>query len=237
MLNIAICDDEKIFRNAIRAELLKFTNKTDTECYIDEYSNGDDLISSMKHYDLIFMDFIFENSNENGVEISSRIREFSKTVPIIFCSSYPEAVFKTFEVNAFRFLRKPVNSDEFMNAMSAFIKTTKTKDYVILKSENEQYPVCTSDIICLEAYGKKTLFYISGRKEPLECVGMISGHEEKLPKESFFRCQKSFIVNLDWVKSYTNSTITLKNDVVVSIGRGKYSEFVTFYMGHIFGPK
>ena len=234
MLRIAICDDDKCCREMIKEALLRFTNKRDIEIKTDEYPEGSKLISSAIKYDLIIMDYMFEDEDEDAIEYSRRIREYSETVPIVFCSSYSEAVFKTFEVNAFRFLKKPINYEEFGEMMDAFVKRIQMKEYLIVKSDKEWIPIRLDDIVYLEAKGKRTAFCIKGQKDMVECFGVMASYEDKLPGDRFFRCQKSFIVNLDYISSYTFSDITLNNSTAIRLGRGKYVEFLTLYEKHIF---
>ena len=66
-------------------------------------------IGSGVKYDLIFMDYEFENNGANGLEIARKIREYDKNSTIVFVSSYPSIVFDTFEVGTFRFLTKPID--------------------------------------------------------------------------------------------------------------------------------
>ncbi len=234
MLYIAICDDDRLCRERIKESLLKFTNKRDIEVKTDEYSEGNRLISSNIGYDLIIMDFMFDGKDETGVDYSRRIREYSETVPIVFCSSYNEAVFKTFEVNAFRFLKKPIDDAEFENMMDAFVKKIHTKEYMIVKADKEWVPIRLSDVIYLEAKGKRTALCLKGHKGLIECFGVMASYEGRLPVDRFFRCQKSFIVNLDFVSSYTFSDLTLNNSTAIKLGKGKYGEFLGLYEKHIF---
>ena len=234
MLQIAICDDDKHCRDMIRDALLRFTNKRDIEIKADEYSGGSALISSGIHYDLIIMDYMFEESSEDGIDYSRRIRDYGNTVPIVFCSSYSEAVFKTFEVDAFRFIKKPIDDSEFMEMMDAFVKRIRTGDYLIVKADKEWIPVHLDDVIYIEAKGKRTFFYLKGRSDAIDCFGVMASYEEKIPSDRFFRCQKSFIINLDYVSSYTFSDVTLNGSEVIKLGKGKYGEFLKLYEKHIF---
>ena len=109
--------------------------------------------------------------------------------------------------------------------MDAFVKRIQMKEYLIVKSNKEWIPIRLDNIVYLEAKGKETAFYIKGQKDMVECFGVMASYEDKLPDDRFFRCQKSFIVNLDYISSYTFSDITINNSITIRLGRGKYVEF------------
>ena len=48
MLNIAICDDEKVQRNILKDMLYKICNKNNMDVIIDEFCSGVDLLNVYK---------------------------------------------------------------------------------------------------------------------------------------------------------------------------------------------
>jgi DNA-binding LytR/AlgR family response regulator len=52
---------------------------------------------------------------------------------------------------------------------------------------------------------------------------------------NFVRSHKSYIVNLDKVKTFNKKEITLKNDIVIPISRLKYNEIKNKIMNYIKG--
>ena len=85
----------------------------------DDYTNGFDLLKSNIEYDIIFMDYQMEGID--GLETSRQIRKNKIDTTIIFLTSYPNIVFDTFEVNAYRFLVKPINYEKLSAALDDFL--------------------------------------------------------------------------------------------------------------------
>ena len=120
MVKIAVCDDSKYMRGEVKKRILQYSMKKDFDYTIEEYEAGEKLIESGIKYDLIFMDYEFENNGANGLEIARKIREYDKNSTIVFVSSYPSIVFDTFEVGTFRFLTKPIDDKKFNNVLDSF---------------------------------------------------------------------------------------------------------------------
>ena len=106
MVRIAVCDDSDFMRSETKKRILNYSVKKDFDYSLDEYNAGEKLVGSGEKYDLIFMDYEFENKGANGIDIAKKIREYDKNSTIVFASSYPSIVFDTFEVGTFRFLTK-----------------------------------------------------------------------------------------------------------------------------------
>lgn len=101
-MNIAICDDERIFRDtleqAIRAQL--------KICSIRQFVCGEDLLREAADFDVIFLDI--EMPGLNGMQTAEMIRKLSKEIRIVFLTSHGEFVHDAFRVRAFRYLSKPI---------------------------------------------------------------------------------------------------------------------------------
>ena len=93
MIRIAVCDDSKFMCTEIKNKVLDYSVKRDFEYSLKEYDAGEKLIASGEKYDLIFMDYEFENKGANGIDIAKQIREYDKNSTIVFASSYPSIVF------------------------------------------------------------------------------------------------------------------------------------------------
>lgn len=81
------------------------------------------------------------------------------------------------------------------------------------------------DILYVEGYGKNCILHFSDSKKDVICSKKLSDIEEKLSKDTFFRCHKSYIVNLKHVDAYSHSDITLDSGETVDISRNKYRDF------------
>ena len=110
-MNIAICDDEEFYVQDISTRLDNFTQTfKDIPLDIDTFTSGKDLIKSFtkKKYDLIYLDI--ELADSNGIDIAQYVHDIKPNCMIIFVTSHMSYVNQSFIVNAFQFIKKPIES-------------------------------------------------------------------------------------------------------------------------------
>ena len=121
-LRIAVCDDEQHFRDSLVKAFSEYTNEGIKSIEIHEFSSGEDLLSSENDYDIISLDY--KMSGINGLETARELRRKDVTSKIIFATNYMQFVYEAFEVRAFRFLRKPIKTEQLYKAIDDYIKRT-----------------------------------------------------------------------------------------------------------------
>lgn len=230
MLKIAICDDSEFMRSETKKYILKYSFKRDFEYSIDEYGSGEKLIASKKTYDLIFMDYQFENAGEDGITIAKALRKMGCDATIIFLSSYPGVVFESFEVGTFRFLVKPIDEGKFNNALDSFLtNVTEVDEVLTIKVNGTTHFIKMKSIYYVEGYGKYCIIHFGDNKEQTECHETLAAVEERLNADCFYRCYKSYVVNFKYVESYNHTEVLLANGESIMISRMKYKEFMDRY--------
>ena len=105
-MKIAICDDEIEIGEQIK-DLIR-SQKTD--CRIEFYSSGEELLASEVVFDIIFLDIQMEGMD--GLSTARQLRRKTDAL-LIFITGIREAVFDAFDVSAFHYLLKPVDQEKF----------------------------------------------------------------------------------------------------------------------------
>lgn len=120
IMNIAICDDEILFTRELSSLLTHWAKKNDFSLTLYPYSNGDDLLTALRTIpvDLIFLDIIMPLLN--GIDTAREIRSMGLTVPVIFLTSSREFALDSYDVKAFHYLLKPVNTLKLFSVMDDF---------------------------------------------------------------------------------------------------------------------
>lgn len=110
-MRIAVCDDD----GAIREELLRLIHKKLPEAETYEYQSGEKMINAGVNFDICFLDI--EMKNVSGMDIAKHIRKQeehgTQRSIIIFVTGYREYMEEAFDVNAFHYLIKPVDTEKF----------------------------------------------------------------------------------------------------------------------------
>ena len=88
MLELAICDDEKIYRNDLRKILGTGLELSGIDYRITEFSCGEELIKNFRCCDIVFLDI--EMGALNGVETAKRLRAMNRQCVFIFVTSHPD---------------------------------------------------------------------------------------------------------------------------------------------------
>jgi DNA-binding LytR/AlgR family response regulator len=167
--------------------------------------------------DIIFVDI--EMPDMTGLEL---IRLAGGKVPApVFVTSHPEFALESYEIQAFDYLLKPINTERFQrcalrlqdffqlrdNAF-AFGKEQET-GCIIIKQGHDKYKLLLQEIIYLEAM-KDYIAIVTPSKKYL-VLGTISSMQEKLPAEKFARIHRSYIVNTDKIQAWIGNKVLIEN--------------------------
>lgn len=220
-MQVAICDDDKIFREEIIQFLIDY-KKNHLVC-IDmyEFENGNQLLNSTDSFDILFLDY--QMPGKNGFEIAKEIRVKNNMCNIVFVTNYPDFVYESFEVNPYRFLLKPVCKNKLTDLMNSFIAKQKLLAPIIVINEHERLIIESKNILYLEGNGKYSKIITS--QGTFTSSKTLSQVHELLPKHCFYRTHKSFVVNLYYIKSYNDNFISLTDGSSIDLARNKRAEF------------
>ena len=232
MIEIAICDDEKIVRERI-ADLI---NKQGADCRIDDFGTGDELLTAGKQFNMIFLDIQMEG--RNGIDTARAIREYDRKAVIVFVTAIKEYVFEAFDVAAFQYLLKPIEDKKFTevfdNAVKEIQEQKRTQEAesptLLVKAKNRSHMLKQSEIIFIENRANKVAIHTT--RDVLEVYYAMSKLECELGI-SFYRCHRGYLVNMEHITEYSNNMIDMDNGERVYMAKDKYPEFVKEYMRYL----
>lgn len=224
-MNIAIVDDEKIWRD--KAHRLVEKHYNNIEIFIDEFESGEDFLNNNKKYDFVLMDV--EMKGMNGFETISEYKVFFDDFISIIFTTHMETSTQGYLVNAFRYVNKTKMEEELEEAFSsADIKLEVNKFLTFHQLNKGEINIRIRDILYIETEWRNIVVHTSESK--LKCSGTLSEYEHNLEYVGFFRCHNSYLVNLDRVKSFDNSTVYFANGEIAYISTRKYAETKRRYL-------
>lgn len=232
MIDVAVCDDIEVIRDDVKKSLSSYSMTNELDYTLDEYVSGEDLLASGKEYDLVFMDYKFSDGNMNGILISRILRKEGSHATIIFLTCYPEMVFESFKVGTFRFLVKPLDENDFKETMDSFLASEGESHILKVSVEGTNHFINESRILYIMGDGKYCIIHFAVEDDICchETMGMIG---ERLSEKLFYRCYKSFIVNLSHVVGYDHRKIYLDNEEKILLSRNKYRQFMEIYSEYL----
>jgi two-component system LytT family response regulator len=226
-----IVDDERLARNELKRLLENFPEVE----VIEECNGAEAAIAAVDKLkpDVIFLDIHMPGKDGFGV-----LEELDYMPHVIFITAYDEYAIKAFEVNALDYLLKPIESDRLQEAINKvkaeLVEPVKKsdklgiKDQVFVKDGDRCWFVNLADVPMFESEGNYVRVYFDKNK-PL-ILKSLNNLSNKLDEASFFRANRKFIINLNWVESIENwfnggLMVKLRNGEKVEISRRQASKF------------
>jgi DNA-binding LytR/AlgR family response regulator len=232
MMKLAVCDDEKYFRDSICEAITSFYSSLDVLCCA--YENGSALISAFTkgtRFDAVFLDI--EMPPPDGMETARRLHEFSPELPVIFLTSHTELAMDGYEVGAFRFLQKPVIPEKLTQALRDIRQLTADHKTVCLRADGGEHFLSPDSIIYAEADNNTVRFITAEREfrmrlkltDALTMLESVSDH--------FCRVHRSVIVNLAHIVSRNEKEVRLDSGTILPVSKSYSDELKKRLMDYI----
>lgn len=220
--NIVICDDEDIHRNIIIDYLSKvfFSEPYD----IMEFNSGEKLLENYpEKTDILLLDV--HMTCMNGIETAKKIRKFDTNVKIIFTTAIAGFMQEGYEVNAFRYLLKPIDYNDFSKHIIQCkndIISNREKNIVVDEIDKSRTIIISiSSILYIESECRVTLIHTD--KEIYKTRNSITNFENELKEYSFYRCHRAYLININKVSSMDKKSIFIKDDEI-AVSRNKMKD-------------
>ncbi|WP_160036803.1 LytR/AlgR family response regulator transcription factor [Paenibacillus sp. An7] len=232
-----IVEDEVLARQELRY-LIEAHSKIKVDA---EFEDGLDALKFLQsqEVDVLFLDINIPSID--GVLLAHNISKFSVKPYIVFITAYKEHAVEAFEVEAFDYILKPYSESRITSMLekleTAYIgqrrampeqhtpSITKVNLY-----KNEKIMVVDADDIYYAVAQEKTTEVVTKNEKYMMQLS-ISEFYERLPKEVFFRCHRSYLVNTEKIKEivpWFNNTYLLRLseiDAEIPVSRSKAKEF------------
>ncbi len=236
MIRIAICDDLISDIEKMKVHIARYEKENSLATDVRTFNTKDEIITAIENaneYDLFFADIYMETLN--GIDLVRKIKKNGVQSRVIFFSTSKEHGVDAFSVNALQYLIKPVNYEEFKNAMEiALDNKARSEEKIKVFTGKEIITVKLDNIVYSEAQRNYQYIYtkdgnlIKTRMSCTKLYEMLGAHSE------FVRLGASYIINLDYVTSISSDTVCLKDGKKIPVPRGSYADFkqryVDFYM-------
>lgn len=235
-MKIAICDDEKQFIHILCPLLEKWAKEHNISLMLYSFTDGDELIDAHKNecMDLIILDIIMPLLN--GIDAARELRENDPDVPIIFLTSSKEFALDSYEVKAFSYLIKPVDAEKLYDILGDFLKIHNCpRRSFTAQTADGYHRIDLDDVDYLEAQNKKVLVHLSDGRTIDICELFSRCAEIFTPENGFYRCHRSYIVNLKNVQAFSKTAVTTCHSATIPISRNRYAAFKDSYFDLMFG--
>jgi DNA-binding LytR/AlgR family response regulator len=225
MIKIAIVEDDVTYSEQLKEYLRRyetdFSDTFDVTCYFD----GDEIVEDYhSQFDIILMDV--EMRFMDGMSAAEAIRRVDKEVVIIFITNMPQYAIKGYAVEALDYILKPVSYFAFSQRLSRAVSRMKKREQksIVIPIKGGTARVDINSIYYIESQGHDIIYHTSSGE--YVSSGTMKELETTLTPHHFFRGSKWYLINLQQVDGFENSTATLKNGKKIPLSRSRKKEFM-----------
>ena len=162
------------------------------------------------------VDLMFLDINMPKLSGISLVKSLDKAPLVVFTTAYPEFAVEGFELEALDYLLKPFSFERFLKAVNRAIEkldedkaTGTSPSGLLVKADKKLYKLDFQDILYLEAFGDYVKVFT--KQKMLLTKERLSVLEEGLPKNSFQRIHRSFIISLGAVEFIEGNMVKIGN--------------------------
>lgn len=237
MVKIALCDDEAAETERLLALFDKYGSQKDKKINTEVFNSPLDLIDRIEkgtRFDVLLLDVLMPGFN--GIQTAAEIRRLDSCVKIIFLTSSSDYAVDSYTVNAYYYKLKPIDEEAFFPLMDSVLETCEREgtEGLILHCKEGIPLVETGKIEYCEII-HRTLFIhlISGKV--LQSTGSMDNLEKQLREQGcFLRFHRSYLVNLNHIKSISKKAVTMSSLAEIPIPRNKYNEIKDAFLENAF---
>lgn len=244
MKTCIIIDDEKNARETLSKIIERyFIDKIKVLQLADSVKEGVFAINKYRP-DIVFLDI--EMPEENGFKLFEYFDIYN--FEVIFTTAYKQYAIDAIKFAALDYLLKPINYIDLRDVLvrlekkqnkssntdqiEAFLSNINTDSgnynkIALPTMDGFQLEKVNNIVYCQaeETYCK----IFTNRNEAILVARTLKNIEELLPDEMFFRIHKSYLVNMNYIKSYSKSEgyrIMLENGIELDVATRRNEEFI-----------
>ena len=209
---VLIADDDPGMRDVLG----RIVAKADGYELVAQAERGQETIelAEKHHPHVVFLDV--EMPGASGIECARIIQDMDPATVIIFATAHASYMKDAFEVYAFDYLMKPFKVERVLQTLELAHNRLCASSETPLKAKLPEAPKAIQgrmmlhhrggvsvldlqEILLVQREDRATVLYTTGegRYVTADTLGEM---EERLGRESFFRCHKSYIINLNHIK-------------------------------------
>lgn len=214
-VRIAICDDEEKYRITLKTILDKLLANIDYN--IDTFDDGNNLYEAFSGttYDLVFLDI--EMPAVDGITLAKKIRSRSENVFIVFLTSHIEYALEGYEVNALRYLTKPVDIEKLKEVIRYVQEKQGSSRQIIIKEDGEEILIDINGVIYMESMNQNVRIVTAKGEHVIRYN--IGDFEDQLKNDGFFRIHRGYLISLSKVKKFSKNDVIMEGDEALPVSR------------------
>lgn len=234
-MRICFCDDEASTRSQFERMAAAWAEQRGEAAELQLYNSAEQLLFEVGQpeaqelaFDLILLDI--QMGGMDGITLARQLRAQDKRVTLAFLTAAREYVFEGYEVQAVRYLLKPMQQEKVFELLDLARQNLREQPSLILNCADEKKKLYLSQIAAIEAQGHYLIFHTTtGQLQQKASLSSLAGHLG----DSFVMSHRSFYVNLAHLLRISRTECTLDTGLTVPVSRGAYKnlneQFIRYY--------
>ncbi|HBG2532299.1 TPA: response regulator transcription factor [Clostridioides difficile] len=234
MYRIVICEDDITQIAFLRECILKSLEGISSQIELFEFNSGEELLeTNLEGIDIFFLDI--KMLQLTGMDVAKIIRETNDTSEIIFITSIVDYIQEGYKVRAYRYLLKPIDfgdlNESILSCISDIIK--KRENFMLIENKGIINNILINSIMYIEV--RKKVLTIHTKNDTYYTKNSMDKIELELEKYNFFRCHKSYLINLEYIQFICKNTVVI-NDEDVPVSKYRMADLkkkLTYVLGDV----
>lgn len=196
-LRIAVCEDDPADRDRLRVLI----GQSGVPASVDVFETGEAFLAAYRpgRFDLIFMDIYL--GGVDGVEAVRRVRELEEDLPVAFTTASKDFALESYRLDVKKYIEKDdPAAGRMVEEMLVLAQSRGAERDVILFGRRNPLRLPAARLRYVEQREHNLIFRLTGGEE-IKRKGRLDDLEPLLEGRPFFRCHKSYLVNLAFVRS------------------------------------
>jgi DNA-binding LytR/AlgR family response regulator len=220
MTKLLICDDNSDDLDELHKIIENFYNETESPFSVLKFSDPRgalDYIEDGNKVDIAVLDVIMPE--KNGMELAAGMRDLGFDGFFVFLTSSNDFAAQSYSVKAFSYILKPAVKEAVCDVLSKIENLRHENDrngFPLTRRSGVRFVLYT-ELMFVEVMNHQLLFHLADG-EVISIYATLKEYSEKLLSQpQNCRPQKSFIVNLDYVRYFENSAIFMRDKTRISV--------------------
>jgi DNA-binding LytR/AlgR family response regulator len=215
MIKTIIIEDEKPAAANLVRKITEVDSTVVVEATLSTIEESVQWLSTHTLPELIFLDIHLSDGLSFNI-----FKEIKITTPVIFTTTYDKYLLEAFELNSIDYLLKPIETPGLCGALEKFRNTknyyseniyrliekvnpgsNQVKYRLIARKGLDHIPLKLEDIVLLYTENRLT-FLIDRNGKKYIVDNILSALEQELDKSKFYRANRQYIINIDFIKGY-----------------------------------
>ena len=240
MIQIGFCDDDLSILSELRVLLDRYRVERNVEIASAAFQSPLELLTEIERgtrFDILLLDVMMPG--ENGIDTAREIRRYDQSMKIIFLTSSAEFAVESYTVGAYFYQLKPIWQESFSRLLDSVIAECAKSGSMslILRCKSGITRVELDKLEYCEVLGRALWLHLTDGTVLESGGGMDHLCEQLTEHDNFLRIHRSYLVNLDHIKSIVPKAITMDSLAELPVPRGKNSELKDLYLEYAFRRK